>query len=415
MKKRFAKGVALILVVVLLGAVPGAMGGCGGAGKSTTIIRIGVEGDFTGPAGQTIGEMYLGMTDSLKDSEANNPIPGVRIKYVSYDDRLDYARIPVGYEWLKGQGAVLDLFMIPDSLTLLQDKIQRDRMPCFTWSVDEPILDKDYSYGWAGPWGWEATTYLTWLLNDYWPAQQAGRPPKLGYLGMTGYSSSSVYRDAIHAYLDAHPGSFELVQTDSPMGATAFAVEIQKLKGCDLIIVGMVGPSVPTFMKEARGRGWEGVFLGNGFSILGYWNQVRDAMSPEQIGRVFTTQNQVWWNTPGGLWGELEDTLKELHPDKYPSLRRAGTWGSGWTTTKIFVDVVRRAVAEVGAENVDSAAMNDAMRKLDMTFPGYGEAFQFGRGTIGTNVMYRMIVIREYRAAEDDWFAVSDWLAQSPE
>ena len=86
-----------------------------------------------------------------------------------------------------------------------------------------------------------------------------------------------------------------------------------------------------------------------------------------------------------------------------------GTWATGWLTVKIWADAVRKAVAEVGVENVDSSAMRNAMLKIDMTVPGYGEAWKFRQGTVGFNVLQRMFIMRQYTEAEDDWFALGDW------
>ena len=87
----------------------------------------------------------------------------------------------------------------------------------------------------------------------------------------------------MHDMLATDPGSFELVVQDPPMGTSAFAAEIGKLMDSDMIIINTVGSAIPNFMREARARGYQGMFVGSGISVLGYWNLVRDAMSPEQL------------------------------------------------------------------------------------------------------------------------------------
>ena len=72
----------------------------------------------------------------------------------------------------------------------------------------------------------------------------------------------------------------------------------------------------------------------------------------------------------------------------------------------VLVDTIRRAAAEVGPENVDSLALNNALKSIDMTVEGYGEHLKCHEGS---NILHRMLRVVEYRAADDDWFAITEW------
>jgi len=406
--RQLIRRMGLGLLAVLVVAIP-VVGGCGEEKTGVTDITIGIEADFTGPSSQTIVEVYKGMTDSLKEIEKNDPIPGARIKFITFDDKLDYSRGPMGYEWLKGRGAVMQFYSNPFILATVADRCQQDKMPTYTFASTQDLVDRDWIYTFAGTYEWEAASLMDWILKDYWPSQQEERPPKVGYLGISGFVSSIVYEGVMHDMLATDPGSFELVVQDPPMGTSAFATEISKLKDSDMIIINTVGSAIPNFMREARARGYQGMFVGSGISVLGYWNLVRDAMSPEQLDGTVSIHTQGWWTDEGSIWAELDNTLHELRPGEYQALRMGGTWATGWLTVKIWADAVRKAVAEVGVENVDSSAMRDALLKIDMTVPGYGEAWKFHQGTVGFNVLQRMFIMREYKEAEDDWFALGDW------
>jgi len=405
---RLSKRVGLVLLVLLIGTIP-VLCGCGEEEAGVAEILIGIEADFTGPSSQTIVEVYQGMKDSLKQIEETDPIEGARIKFLTFDDKLDYARGPLGYSWLKDRGAVMQFYSNPFILATVADRCEQDGTPAYAFVSTQELVDRDWLYTFSGTYQWEAESLMNWILADYWPDQQEGRPPKVGVLGAAGFVSSIVYSTVIHDLLAADPGSFQLVEQTPPMGTTAFAAEITKLKDCDMIIVNTVGSSVPSFMKEARDRGYQGVFIGTGISIMGTWNLVRDALSPEELDGSVVIHTQGWWTDEGSIWADLKQTLRELHPDQYDSLVMTGTWGTGWLTVLIWADVIRKAVAEVGPENVDNVAIRDAMLKVDMTVPGYGEAWKLRQGTAGSNVFYRMYIMREYKKAEDDWFALGDW------
>lgn len=398
---------AVLLALVVLG-VP-AVCGCGDGDKTTADIIIGIEADFTGPSSQTIIEIYEGITDFVREMEKNDPIPGARIKFITFDDRLDYSRGPVGYEWLKGRGAAMQMYSNPFILATVADRCQQDEMPAYSYSSTQDLLDRDWIYTTSGTYEWEAESVMKWIVEDYWPAQQAGRPPKVGYLGLSGYVSSTVYLGVMHRLHAAQPGSFEMVEETPPMGATTFAAEIHQLRDSDVIIINTVGSAVPSFMKEARARGYQGLLVGTSISTFGSWKSVRDVLSPEQLDGTVSIHNSGWWTDEGSIWAELEPALRRLRPDEYDSLRMGGTWVSGWLSMKVLAEAARRAAAEVGPENVDGRAIRDAMLQIDVTVPGYGEAWKFRQGTTGDNVLHRMFVMRQYLKAEDDWFALGDW------
>ena len=74
----------------------------------------------------------------------------------------------------------------------------------------------------------------------------------------------------------------------------------------------------------------------------------------------------------------------------------------------VIVDTIRRAVAEVEAENVDGAALNNALKNIDMTVGGYGEAIKYREGF---DSFYPMVRIAECRVTEgeDRWYPITEW------
>ena len=75
----------------------------------------------------------------------------------------------------------------------------------------------------------------------------------------------------------------------------------------------------------------------------------------------------------------------------------------------ILVDIIRRAAAEVGPENVDSIALNNAMENIDLTLEGWGEPLKYHDGL---NILHRPLRVIEFRVTGDsgDWYANSPWI-----
>ena len=42
--------------------------------------------------------------EAIKDAAEAGSMPGVEVKFVTYDQRSDPGRVPTGYTWMKGQG-----------------------------------------------------------------------------------------------------------------------------------------------------------------------------------------------------------------------------------------------------------------------------------------------------------------------
>ena len=128
MDRRFVKVVGVILAAVLLLTMSG-LASCGGTDESEGHeIRIGILTDFTGPAAFAARQATNAIIDYFRLLEETDPIPGVKVKIITYDTRSDFSRVVPGYLWLKGQGAVLVYPISGDDLTMLEPRLARDEI-----------------------------------------------------------------------------------------------------------------------------------------------------------------------------------------------------------------------------------------------------------------------------------------------
>jgi hypothetical protein len=72
-----------------------------------------------------------------------------------------------------------------------------------------------------------------------------------------------------------------------------------------------------------------------------------------------------------------------------------------------MADAIRRAIDEVGAENVDGTTLRAALAETDMTVPGWGNPWRF---TENENFLARAERVFEWKVAEEDWVAISNWI-----
>ena len=88
-------------------------------------------------------------------------------------------------------------------------------------------------------------------------------------------------------------------------------------------------------------------------------------------------------------------------------IRQSGyATGPAWMT--LLVEVIRNAVEEVGAENIDGSAIRDAAASinLDLTGDGWGNAWVLNDEN---HICCNTYKVFEWDVDEDWWVGVSDW------
>jgi len=94
------------------------------------------------------------------------------------------------------------------------------------------------------------------------------------------------------------------------------------------------------------------------------------------------------------LPGEAEDMMKAS-----PAI-------SGWALGLVIEDGIRRAIAEVGADNIDGAALQKALAAIDMDVEGYGNPWKV---TSNNNCIAWAQRAFQWKVDEDNWEPISDW------
>jgi ABC-type branched-subunit amino acid transport system substrate-binding protein len=396
--------VVLVLLAVLIATLSGLVGCAGGKEEAQEVI-IGFIGDFTGPAAATCAEQYKGMTDYFHMIEEDDPIPGVEVKIITYDTRMDYARVPGGYVWLKGKGTDIFFNFNPVMQEILLAQHQADKIPSFTYASTPAIVGQEWIFSFSIHYPWEAEAIMEWILED-WEGRPAG-PPKVGHIGVSGYVSTEQVTQKLEELHALNPDSFELKEEAAPPGTTAWAAEISRLKDCDIIIVNLLGPQTASFLREAIDRGYGGTFLGTSIAFLGFWDLVKAAVpNMENLDGALALQTQLIVTDDVPFMDLVQANLQRFRPGEAETLGRGTSYLAAQAAGLVLADTIKRAVAEVGADNVDAVALNDALKSIDITVEGYGEALKCHGGS---NILHRMVRVIEYRAAEDDWYEITDW------
>ena len=406
MSQKLFKIVALVLLGVLLATLPG-LAGCAKEKGEVSEVAVGFLTDFTGVACYAVKQLYDGTTDYFSVVEEENLIPGVRIRCITADTRTEYARLVPGYLWLKGQGAVLMSVGAATDQEILADRFEEDGIPCFGWQASTKLQGHKWLFTLHSSPQSQPEAILQWIM-DTWDYEGMGRKPRIGHIGAT-YGTTDHYQGGIDAFLRANPEELDWVGVEkAPMGTSAWAVEISRLEDCDFIIVSLVGPMVASFVREARGRWYDGSLVSGIEGFPGYWDLVTAAVSPEDLYGCFFAFFEPWWTEDVPYINELKEyTLTHYSPAEAEVRMRQSGYLTGWAVGMVMADVIRRAVEEAGAGNVDRTAIRDALAEIDTTVEGFGNPWRFAQNQ---NFLCRAQRVFEWSATEKEWFAASDWI-----
>lgn len=401
MRRRLTKVAVLVLLGVLLATLPGLVG-CAEEKAAEKEIVYGYLWDFTGRAALAVTDMYNSMMDYLRMVEEENPIPGVKIKVITYDTKSEGARIPPGYVWLKGKEMTI-LSAAPHDCELLRSRFEEDKIPVFESSNLLSTLDSEWLVSLYGAPESQIEILMHWIM-DTWEGTEK---PKISFIGLGGIPFYEAQRDMTEAICEQYPGKFEWLGDEMPpAGTMTWAPEVGRLMGSDFIMMGMSGPPLASFIKEARARGYENKFTGPLESFFAFWELVKGAVPLEDLDGTISGTFFPWWNDDIPFILERKEYIDKYRPGEAERLMLATGGFSGWAIGMILVDAVRRAVEEVGAENVDRLVMRDALRETDMVVEGWGNPWKLIENI---NCLDRSVKLVEYRAAEDDWFAITEW------
>jgi hypothetical protein len=399
-----ARKVIFMLAVVILIAMI-ALVGCGKEEKQPGVLKLGVMMDLSGPASFGSLQFLNGIRDHIQNAEEENLLGGVTVDWALYDHGSDYSKVPEGYALLKSEGVKL-ICCASTEAWVLNDQIPTDQIPFLAGTIVDPSqTQNNWDFFNTGLSAWDSYLLAEWIMTDW---DYSNGIPDIGFLGTQGSQRSIIRLEGLQDMCDAYPDKLHFADSELPPSGTAtFATELQRLRDCDYIMITIIGAGSSAFIREARGSGYDGRLMIDYTAGLSFWGTLKAGVPAEYLDGLTSVLYYPWWDDDIPFVYEVKDAIAKYRPSEYDTLLTGTGYLSGWAQGEILADSIRRAAEKVGAENVDSAALRDALEETNIAVAGWPEAWHV---TDEWNCFFRDGRLYQYSSVRARWETISGWL-----
>ncbi len=424
----FEASAPMIRCMVLLAIVPALFISisCGSSGEASTptfqpfvtdeptvtpdepvVITIGNLTDQTGPGAHGLSYVDRALNDVAEYYNDNELIPGVNLKVISYDTQYDASKAVTGYEKLKSDGADFLWTALPLMIPILKTHLDMDELVAFTATanIEDDELQGGYLFSMGITPKNEAYTLLDWIAknDENFPRD---RPAKVGGAAWNDGYNNLLFK-AAKEYCKAHPQIYEWDTEFLTDVKFSWKTEAEQLANCDYVFI----PAIPhLFIKDFCNTGAEAVFLGSDVP-LAFLREIGDMDLWNDIDGSLFIRSSRWYNETGPMINIVNQLLNDNYSDgKAAEIREQGTPYLGVRQNYLMLDIVKKAVEEVGAQNFDSQALYDAAVSWEYEYediPGFHSFTQSERITSHYYAVY------EAKGEEQDIFRLhEEWLPE---
>jgi len=342
---------AMILIVLLLAT---AVGGCGKttAGGGSQILKVGVEGPFTGPSSR-VGEEFKDAVTMAFDA-INWTVGTYKIQVVWIDGESDPNKATQAYE-AAITGDKIDVGLLnwdASEVIAMMDLSAKYKIPhFFAMGTSEDIdahfkSDPKYSY-WMGK-GWPTPSKLTinyvHTLEDAISAGLWKPVEKKAVLYGNDDEWSRGFTKAIGGQLK--DAGWTIVDEEYvPVGETDFYPMLTKIKSLNVpLMAGTMDDAAgfPALIKQSREVGVTSLIVADGLGWVGEWYKMTGNASDYVIDQI------PGWTTPKAV-AFKDDFTKRWGIEPSPS---AG--GLAYDETNFFIKILQQAYQDYGKLTSDS-------------------------------------------------------------
>ena len=351
-----------LLVVPLLSA-------CTVEQPAEKTITVGFVQDFSGPTAQASGRLFACAQEFIKWANETNIVPGVTVSWATADDKYDASQVALAYQTIKTSNPDVIFTMTAVSSSGLKPFVDEDKIPVlsFTGSVataQEPV-------GYVFQLTFVPEINFNCFLNYVADTWTETRPCKVASLSWddndgTQHINSGIATAAALG-IDFKREYAEIAPPGTGLGAGSFASYVTRLKELDpdYIFFPMIGPATGVALNEMIAQGMDpkkAVYIV--MSGGGMYQDLTAVLGSEEPthGATLVMADYAWSiQTP-----EQQQLKSFMEPTTYGwDARYHVNALSYYTSCQVLYEALRIAKEDVGVENINSAAIYNALQKIE--------------------------------------------------
>jgi len=350
--------VGLCLVLLLAGTIPVC-----NAGPDEKIVKMGLDGIFTGPLATIACPWGEGVIDYARYVNEQGGINGVRVEVPWYETRGTVPDSITSHRKLVQQGILVEhqaLVTIGEALLPLAI---RDEVPIHCLSgMTYQSMSKPQWIIFTGPFDWATVfmVFVKWYKENKWIE---ARPLRLGYIFYD--QSSGWFHLEATKYFESIGVEFVGYEVVPILGCIDTSTELLRLanKKADLIYVTSYGMPTVVITKDAKRLGLQH----KGITFMASPNTMDEATLPvvgrDADGWLSTKLTPCAWES--GTFPGLKPLLDAARRYRgYGPEEVKGFYMAGWQQSAVAVEAIRLAMEKVGYENLTGRAVRDAHMRI---------------------------------------------------
>jgi ABC-type branched-subunit amino acid transport system substrate-binding protein len=323
-------------------------------------------GDLTGPYAFITQPLLAGLTDAIAYYNDQGGICGATIVSEYADDAAEMEEAQAIYDRFSALDPKPWMIMLYGSseTELLRTQLEEDEIVSFTAGQSTASLygesgqEPGWAFGMAPTYVDQFGAFCDWVAET-WEGEDSPRIGHLSWMGAFGQASET---PETTAYCESV--GVEIVGSEYYMpGTPDLTVQIQSLMadGANILYTTSLATGPAQILNDAAALG-----VADELMIAG----VNWALDLATVGLAQAAANNfiglqpyIWWDETDHPGIQLV-TQEWLANEREISTRNVA-YLLAWGVMDTYIEVVKMAVADVGYENVDGAAIYDAFEKLD--------------------------------------------------
>jgi len=316
------------------------------------VVEIGEIGSLTGP-GSSGDQIFLAaILDYAKYFNEQEMIPGVTVEIPWRDSARNMERWLSAYEALKGRGVRVMMSNETLGLEPFQSKVEKDQIPMYSGNpIQEMVYPPRWYYFRAPTWAEQFAVLAEYLMENW----QEERPPKLAFITVDSSFGRQIEKTGTKY---AEGLGFEILPLEFipyvPIDTTTQLLRVKE-RGADFVYISWLQFGAGVVMRDAERLGLFDQIQFTGFEYSVGKQMIEMAGAACEGYLVPNTLPSFAETDVPGIKLMLDTQMKY-----HGKLTDEPEYIAGWTGAAITCEAIRRAVENVGYENLDGPAIKEA-------------------------------------------------------